>query len=168
MHQLFTPRAAFLLALLASFGALVTALVAQFGFDLKPCILCLWQRVPFLVSLAVALAALFIAPRKPALQPALLLALLLLFLVSMGLAFFHVGVEQRWWTLGGGCPVTPLDLNKSSQEVLAELLTTAAVPCDQISWRLLGASITIWITLFSAGFSAYLAVVLGRAQRRAP
>ncbi|HEY9164284.1 MAG TPA: disulfide bond formation protein B, partial [Magnetovibrio sp.] len=36
-------------ALLAAVGAgaLVMAYVAQYGFDLEPCILCLYQRIPY-------------------------------------------------------------------------------------------------------------------------
>ena len=38
------------LLLAASLAALLFALVMQFGFGLEPCLLCLWQRVPFGVT----------------------------------------------------------------------------------------------------------------------
>ena len=55
------------LAFLAPFGifavsatALANAYIAEYGFGLEPCILCLYQRVPYAVAGVLGLAALFV------------------------------------------------------------------------------------------------------------
>src|ERR1700722_5599749 len=85
------PKSA-LLILAGAIVALAFAFIMQFGFDLHPCVLCLWQRVPYGVAGVLALAAWIRAPYRQ--QAAFLLALCaLVYLTGMGLAFFHSGVE---------------------------------------------------------------------------
>ena len=163
MLILFQPRTVFVLALLAALAALGAALTAQFAFDMKPCILCLVARVPFAIMIPVTLAALALTPRRPAFVVPMLLAITGLFLISAGIAFFHNGVEQHWWSLEGGCPVQPLEADaggQSTEKMLAELLATPQARCDQIAWSLMGFSITVWNTLFSLGMAGYTAIAL--------
>lgn len=158
--RLFEPVPATLIALLVSVGALGAALIAQFGFDLKPCILCLWQRAPYALIILETLGMLVVLKKMPnatKMAPLFLAGLAFLFLVSAGLAFFHVGVEQHWWALEGGCPVGGIE-EKSAEQMLAELLTTPVTPCDQITWKLLGLSITIWNVALSLGMAGYMAL----------
>ncbi|MCH7551198.1 MAG: disulfide bond formation protein B, partial [Proteobacteria bacterium] len=44
--------------LAVSIGALATAYTAELTFDVEPCILCLYQRIPYALAGALALAAL--------------------------------------------------------------------------------------------------------------
>ncbi|HVY12961.1 MAG TPA: disulfide bond formation protein B [Alphaproteobacteria bacterium] len=158
MNTLFQPRTAFLLTLLAALGALGAALAAQFVFGLKPCIMCLWQRLPYALLIVGAVIALL----KPNAAPRLfLIAFLLLFMASAFLAFFHFGIEQHWWSLENGCKVEALKA-KTEAEILAEILSTPQAECDKVAWSLFGASITVWNMLFSGAMALYLGVVLLR------
>ena len=47
-----------LMVLVASTGALLTAFAAQYWGGLQPCVLCLYQRWPYAVAIALALVAL--------------------------------------------------------------------------------------------------------------
>src|SRR5689334_10219015 len=76
-----------------SISALAAAYIAQYGFGLKPCILCLYQRTPYAVAIALGLLALLI----PRLAHALLILAALTFLAGAGIAGFHAGVEYGWW-----------------------------------------------------------------------
>ena len=84
------PRAAWII-LAAAVGALGFALVMQFGFGVKPCLLCLWQRVPFVVTGLLALTALVWKPYDRRTQVILFL-IAAVFVVGTGLAIFHTGV----------------------------------------------------------------------------
>lgn len=152
---LFNPRHAFFVCFLVAFGALGAALVAQFVFDMKPCILCLWQRLPYLLIITFS----FFGFVRADFTKAMLILILLAFLASFGLAFFHVGVEQHWWELSGGCPVESLE-GASQEEALAKILATPLAPCDKVAWRLFGFSITVYNAALSLGMSAYLAALL--------
>jgi disulfide bond formation protein DsbB len=155
---LFQPRNALLIAFLVSLAALGSALVAQFAFDMKPCVLCLYQRVPYLLLFLGALAGLMLAKPFPKIIPPLLAFMAVLFAASAGVAFFHVGVEQGWWVFGAGCPVINLE-GKSAEEALAQLLTTPQADCSKVAWSFLGLSITIWNVLLSLVMLDYLSLV---------
>src|SRR5579862_1950674 len=100
------PHAA-LLIFAASVAALAFAFAMQFGFGVEPCILCLWQRVPFGVVVALSPALLLWKPYGR--HTRILLALCAAaFFINSGLSVFHTGVEQHWWLGTSGCAITPL------------------------------------------------------------
>jgi disulfide bond formation protein DsbB len=161
MFSLFQPRTAFLLSLLVSLLALGSAYAAQFLFHLKPCELCLWQRVPYALLIFWSSIALFATPRFPKFTSIFLGILTVFFLASAGTAFFHYGVEQHWWTLEKGCMVGELK-GKTEAEILAEILATPLAKCDETTWSFLGFSITLWNTALSLVMAIYLSVVAFR------
>ena len=55
--RVLTPRYVLFGAMLASAGALTTALIAQYGFGFEPCVLCSYQRIPYAVVLVFGLCA---------------------------------------------------------------------------------------------------------------
>src|SRR5947199_10134395 len=83
------------LILIASASVLGAALLSQYWGGLAPCELCLLQRWPWMAAITISLIALLAAGR-PAL-PWLALALAAVFAVSIVFAFYHVGVEQKWF-----------------------------------------------------------------------
>jgi disulfide bond formation protein DsbB len=138
-----------LLLLLASLAALGAALVAQYGFGLEPCHLCILQRMPYAFAVLVALAAL--AERRDANQRAFLLGVVALaFGVDAVIAFFHIGVEQHWWeaACSGG-----ENLANSAGGLLAKLKQGKAEPaCDSVPFALFGISL--------AGLNLILSLIL--------
>jgi disulfide bond formation protein DsbB len=139
------------------FTASVVILLTAFGFQyiggLQPCILCWWQRYPYVVTIVLALAAAALAARrKPA---AALLALCgLVFLAGAGIAAFHVGVEQHWWqgTAECGANFGPAG---SIEELRRRLEGQAMVRCDDIAWSLFGLSMAGYNFLLSLGLAAF-------------
>jgi disulfide bond formation protein DsbB len=138
---------AFLMAI--GLGAIGAALVAQYAFDLQPCILCYYQRVPY-VAVALLGAHAF-APWTQA-DRRLLCVLLAgaAFLINGGIAFFHVGVEQHWWagTDSCGSAITATSI----EELRRQLMAAPVVRCDEVSWSLFGISM--------AGYNALAAPFL--------
>jgi disulfide bond formation protein DsbB len=151
------PAAAWVI-LGACIGALGFAFTLQYGFDVHPCVLCLWQRVPFGLCAALAVAALIWRPYDH--RARILLGICAaLFFINTGLAFFHTGVEQHWWAGTSGCAVTPLHA-QSVDDLRTQILNTVLGHCDQISWTFLGLSMANW----NIPFSLLLAIfVLGAA-----
>ena len=87
-----------LFLVVAAAAALAAALALQFLGGLPPCPFCVYQRYPYLVVIAVGALGLWL--RRPRL--ALALAALAL-AVNVGLAAYHVGIEQGWLALPEGC-----------------------------------------------------------------
>jgi disulfide bond formation protein DsbB len=150
-----------ILLLLACLVAFAFALTTQYGFGLKPCVLCIYQRIPYGVAGVLALLAL--PAKMPARGRMLLVALCgIAFLVDSGIAVFHVGVEHHWWEglaacVGGGPQANSVDSLK------AMLAGPPPVPCDQIPWSLFGISMAGYNAVFAfalAVFSAWSALRL--------
>ena len=132
------------LVAVASLTALGAALVAQYVFDLEPCILCIYQRVPYAITAVLGIGGAVLA-RCGKIKPAALFLFLssVVFLVGAGIAFYHVGVEQHWWASAlEGCAI---DFSASA-DLLAQIEATIAVRCDQIAWvdPVLGQSMAVW------------------------
>lgn len=131
--------------------ALAFALTAQYAFNMQPCVLCIYQRIPYAVVIALAimgiLATKAMGPRYGALNVALCG---IAFLVNSGIAFYNVGVEQHWWV--SGCS-TPTFANMSPEEALQAIRNAPLARCDEIAWSLFGISM--------AGYNVLMCLVLG-------
>lgn len=133
----------------ASAGALALAYVAQYGFALWPCNLCWGQRVPYALTLVFALIATMPAVDAPTRR---LVALLCagLFLFNAGFAFYHVGVEEKWWLGPVECVGRPMSF--SMQDLASALTQTGRTGCDEVAFRLLGISM--------AGYNVIVGLIL--------
>lgn len=156
------PKAAALI-FAASLGSLIFAFIMQYGFNVQPCVLCLWQRVPFGLAAVLALMAIIWRPYGGHTR-ALLGVGAALFLANAGLAFFHTGVEQHWWLGTSGCAITPLH-GDSIATMREKLLTMAAARCDEISWTFLGLSMANWNLPFSLALAIFSFLAARRAHR---
>jgi len=148
------PLAAKIL-LLASLSSLLFALTMQLGFGLQPCVLCLWQRVPYGIAVILSLLSWILKPygRKTAFCLALCA---ICYIAGMGLAVFHTGVELHWWAGTSGCAVQPLS-GSSANDLRESLLRTVTPRCDQIAWTVFGlsmADLNICWSLMLAFFAA--------------
>lgn len=132
-----------------SLGALASAFTAQYVFDLEPCVLCLYQRVPYAVTGALAALAIFLSARGQARQW-LVIACGLVFLAGSALAFYHVGVEQHWWESVAACG-GELSSGVDVTNLAAQLSSAPRKPCDQVDWRLFGLSMAGYNSLMSLG-----------------
>ena len=92
------------LAYLAAAGSaalLLGALAFQYFGGLAPCKMCIWQRWPH--GLAIAVGALVAATGAVRLSWAGALAML----IGAGIALYHAGVEQTWWEGPSTCTSGP-------------------------------------------------------------
>jgi disulfide bond formation protein DsbB len=136
--------AGFVLAVSAA--VLGAALYSQYFGGLAPCELCLLQRWPWAVAITISIVALFVGHRRS--LPWVALVLGLVFLASIGFAFYHLGVEQHWFagpsacTSGNAGPAT-------LEELRQRILNAQIVRCDEPQWSLIGVSLAGWNLLAS-------------------
>lgn len=143
-----------LLILLISLASLGGALLSQFGFDMKPCLLCLWQRGPHSLNILFALGALFFATCQPKTAALFIFLAAISYFIGTGIAIYHTGVEQQWWQGFEGCsfPKLPTGDFDAFKEAL---LKTEFVSCKDIPFELFGISM--------AGYNALLSFFSGIA-----
>lgn len=147
------PRPAAALVVAVSLFALGAAFAFQHIGGLAPCILCIWQRYPYGVAIALGVAA-FLLAGKPQAARALIALVGLVLLVDAAIAAFHVGVEQKWWQGTAECGGN-LSAGISAGDLKAQLLAAPVVRCDEVPWSLFGISM--------AGYNFLLAAVSGLA-----
>jgi disulfide bond formation protein DsbB len=147
------PRFLMAAILVASVGVLAAALIGEHVFGLEPCELCLYQRVPFVVTGALAGLGLILSLRgKAGTWP--VAACAVVFFASAGLAFYHVGVEQHWWASVTACG-GDLSSGLSIEELQKQLSAPPRKPCDQVDWTFLGLSL--------AGYNVIASLILAVA-----
>ena len=143
------------LLFLISTSSLGIALVAEHFFGLKPCPLCIYQRIPFVIIaiLSVLGLACSYSPDRMKIVASLLFICSLCFLAGSIIAAYHTGVERHWWvSFLEGCAV---DFGNSG-DLLAMIENTQAARCDEIPWAdpILGLSMANYNVIFSLIFSA--------------
>ena len=129
-----------------SVAALANAYTAEYAFGLEPCILCLYQRIPYAIAGGLGAAALFMPSfRLPAVAVAGVV-----FLAGAVLAFYHVGVEQHWWSSAAACGGSGGDGPETVDELRQLLMQANPVKaCDEVDWTLFGLSMATYNVPFS-------------------
>ncbi len=136
------------LALLAALGSLAMMLGAwgfQYIGNMAPCELCLLQRWPHKIAIVLGMVMLILPKRWLALLGGLVV------LAGAGIAFYHAGVELKFWAGPDTCTGLP-DLTGSL--TVTDLFARPVVRCDDIPWSLFGISMAGWNGLISIGLAA--------------
>ena len=153
------PLLAPLAAFLASGALLAGAWAFQIWGGLAPCELCLWQRWPHYLVLALALvtATLLRSPGATGTKLRVLAAFIMMYAfdwaTGAAIAGFHVGVEQHWWAGLQACGAGGIDGNLSLDALKAHILAAPVIRCDEVPWSLFGISLAGYNFLASAALA---------------
>jgi disulfide bond formation protein DsbB len=133
-----------------------------------PCILCLDQREAHWAALGVAFAG-FVAARilnSRLGATAAVGAAALVYAVSAGLAFYHTGVEYKFWPGPAICSGSGGEIADISSLTAALGHKADAPSCADAQWRMFGISMAGYNLLASAGlFALTLAAALAETRR---
>jgi disulfide bond formation protein DsbB len=158
-------KTALIFLAISSIFALVFAYISQFVFGHEPCILCLYQRKPFFVIIAIATLCFLFFKSDKSKNIALRLCVFIL-AINCAIAFYHVGVEQKIFAGPTTCSSNN-NLNEITNlaELEAALAQTKAVRCDQPTFFLLGLSMAAWNFLFCLGLILAVSILRRQHQR---
>ena len=123
---------------------LISAFVIEYGLDHQPCKLCLYERIPYILSLLLIVKILFVKKY----EKITLFALFLIFVASTVLAFYHFGIEQGFFSESFVCKAEDLSAALSKEQLL-EQLKKNRVSCKDVSFRVLGLSLATINTILS-------------------
>ncbi len=136
------------IALLAGAGSaamLLGALYFQYFMDLPPCKMCIWQRWPHGIAIALGLLAYFLPLRVFALLGAAIV------LVGAAIAGYHAGVEIGVFEGPNSC--TGGFLTAENIPLFGEDKPNDVVLCDEVVWSLFGLSMAAWNGIISLGLA---------------
>ncbi len=147
--------------LLAAVSVLSAAYSAQIVGGVRPCVLCLYSRIPWFAAGGLSLLVVLMAFSGPLRRLLMLLAALAL-LGGALLSGYHVGVEQHMWAGPGTCSA-PETMPMSLDQLNAMLQSAAQPRCDSIPWQMWGISLAGFNTIIA---SAVGLIALAGARRR--
>lgn len=150
-----TARSLIIAATAGSMALLGGALVFQ-ALGYAPCKLCIWQRWPH--GLAIAIGAIGLATGWYRLAWAGALAALATALVGI----YHSGVELGVFAGPDTCTSNSVT-GLTPEELLNQILDAPLVRCDEVAWSLMGLSMASWNAVLSLGLVAIWIAAARRA-----
>ena len=148
MTEQINKKILFTLIIFISF-VLIFAFFIEHKIGHQPCKLCLYERIPYFLSIFLIIKIFFVKSY----EKITLLILSLVFIVSSILAFYHFGIEQGFFKETLACKTGNLSENLSKEEIL-EQLKQNTIGCKNVSFRILGFSLAAINTIFSIFLSA--------------
>ena len=136
---MFNLKAEFYLKIifLFSFIALISAFFIEYILGHQPCNLCLIERIPYGLSIMIIMAIFLI--RKN--QKFLVMLLILTFIFSFAISFYHFGIEQGFFHESSVCGVKNLTEIITKEDLLKQL-SEKTISCRDVTFRIFGLSLT--------------------------
>jgi len=151
----------FLIVILAIISlTIISALIIQYWLGHEPCKLCLYERIPYFLSILLLIKILFFKKY----EKITLFILFLIFTASAVLAFYHFGIEQGFFNESFVCKAGDLS-GTLTKEQLLEQLNKYNISCKEVSFRVLGLSLATINTILSIMLSViFLKLFLNYAK----
>ena len=132
----------FILAIISL--TIISALIIQYWLGHEPCKLCIYERIPYFLSILLLIKILLFKKY----EKITLFILFLIFIASAVLAFYHFGIEQGFFSESFECKAGDLSETLSKEQLL-EQLNKYNISCKEVSFRVLGLSLATINTILS-------------------
>ena len=123
--------------ILFSIIALISAYFIEYILGHQPCNLCLIERIPYGISIILILTIFFLKKN----EIFCILLLILTFIFSFFISFYHFGIEQGFFQESAFCGVRDFTENITKESLLKEL-NKKIVSCKDVTFRIFGLSLT--------------------------
>ena len=117
--------------------ALSTAFFIEYILGHQPCNLCILERIPYGLSLGL-ISAIFILRKN---EKFFILLLIITFIFSLAISFYHYGIEQGFFEESAVCGIKDFSENITKEDLLKQL-SEKTVSCKDVTFRILGLSLT--------------------------
>ena len=136
---MFNLKAEFYLKIifLFSFIALISAFFIEYILGHQPCNLCLIERIPYGLSIMIIMVIFLIKKN----QKFLVMLLILTFIFSFAISFYHFGIEQGFFQESSVCGVKSLTESITKEDLLKQL-SEKTISCRDVTFRIFGLSLT--------------------------
>jgi disulfide bond formation protein DsbB len=140
---------------------LSSAYIMQFGFDMQPCILCIYQRIPYLLLILFSILAMALRHNDRIVTFFLSLSTLILFIGS-AIAFYHAGVEYGFFEGLSSC-ATKSPMVDNIEKLKNFLLQQKAMDCSKPQFVFL-LSLAGWNFIISLSLGIFTLVTILRSK----
>ena len=136
--------------------SLAIAYYIQYILGHKPCNLCLIERIPYFS--AVILIPIIFTINK--FQKVIVGVVMLFFIFGAVVSFYHVGIEQGFFSESLVCDLNNSEKDLSKEDLLKQLESKTAVSCKDVTFRFFGLSLATINTVISIFLSAIMFKVI--------
>ena len=143
MSKLLKLKNLYLLLTAISIFTLLSAVYIEYILGVKPCILCLYQRVPYIIAIFFCFYGYYNLKNK-----LWIYLLVITFLLSAILSGYHVGIENNIFKEFSGCTSNNTDI--IDKDKLLKSLKETQPNCKDVTFKLLGfslATINIFLSI---------------------
>jgi len=133
-----------ILILLVISLSLLGAFFIEYVLNHNPCKLCIYERIPYILSILLIIEFLFFKKNGKI----TLLILAITFSISTVLAFYHFGIDQEFFSELSMCNIKNTSEALSKEELLNQLKQNN-VSCRDVTFKLFGLSLASINTIFS-------------------
>ena len=117
-----------------SFFSLIAALYVEYILGFKPCILCIYQRIPYAIAILISLIAFFVVNKN-----ILLIILGLTFFAGILLSGYHVSIEKGIIEPLFSC--TGENIKALEKEEILKSLNNIQPDCKDVDFSIFGVSL---------------------------
>ena len=139
-----------------SIFSLIIAYYIQYILGHKPCNLCLIERIPY-ISAIILVSLIFIIKKF---EKVIAGIVMLFFIFGAVISFYHVGIEQGFFSESLVCDLGSANENLSKEDLLKQLESKTVVSCKDVTFRLLGLSLATINTIISILLSGIMLKVI--------
>ena len=133
----------YLIILILSLISIISALYIEFILGYKPCKLCIYQRLPYLVAVFISFVGLYYFKNEK-----IIIILIIIFTLSALIAGYHFGIENSFFKEISSCTNNQLNLSDKAK-LLESLNKSMPVDCKDATFKILGVSLAAINTLLS-------------------
>ena len=124
----------FIIVFAISFFSLAAAIYIEYILGFKPCLLCIYQRIPYAIALLTSLTAFFVGNKN-----IFIIILGLIFLVGIFLSGYHVSIEKGFIEPIFSC--TGENIEALEKEEILKSLNNIKPDCKDVDFSIFGISL---------------------------
>ena len=142
MNIFFDKKNFYLFVLFYSLSAIFFALYIEYILGYKPCKLCIYQRIPYIISIFISFVGYNYFKNDK-----ILFLIIITFLLSVLISGYHYGIENNIFEEFSGCTTGSLEIVDKTE--LLKSLNNNVASCKDTNFKLFGISLAGINLLFS-------------------
>ena len=145
MNIFLNKKKFYLFILFYSLFAIFFALYVEYILQYKPCKLCLYQRVPYIIAIFISFVGYNYFKNNK-----ILILIVIIFSISALVSGYHFGIENNIFEEFSGCTTKSLEITDKSE--LLKSLNDNISNCKDVDYKLFGISL--------AGINFFLSLLI--------
>ena len=124
----------YLLIFIFSMLAIFFALYVEYYLQYKPCKLCLYQRIPYIIAIFISFVGYNYYKNDK-----IIILIIVVFTISFLISGYHYGIENNFFEEFSGCSTQTLDITDKSE--LLKSLSNTITSCKDVNFKIMGQSL---------------------------